>query len=202
MTADRVAGRSAQTLARAGHSSVVITGVGVAALAAGFVVLVWPSATLKVIAVVFGVFALLDGIFRLVSALTPDEQAAPWRVLPALQGVLSILVGIVFVRYPFQTLAVLTLVLGMFWVVSGLVQIVHGIAERGTGGRWRIAGGALALITGILVLAYTSASLLVLVWLLGIQLILTGVLLTAWAAQIHREEHPAVPRHRHSSAEA
>jgi len=192
-----------QSLARAASSSGAVMAIGVGTIAAGAVVLAWPEATLKVVAVVFGISAIVDGVVRLVSALTADETSAARRVLPVLAGVLSILVGIVFVRYPFPTLAALTLLLGMFWVVAGLVQIVHGLGVREAGGGWRVATGVLALVTGILVLAYTSASLVVLVWILGLQLVLAGALLFGWGVEVRREEHGSVfGRHAQRSAEA
>ncbi|MGI6876703.1 HdeD family acid-resistance protein [Amycolatopsis sp. 3B14] len=190
------------SLASAAGSSGAVMAIGVGTIAAGAVVLAWPEATLKVIAVVFGISAIVDGVVRLVSAVSAGDRSAAQRTLPVLAGVLSILVGIVFVRYPFPTLAALTLLLGMFWVVAGLVQIVHGLAERETGSAWRVASGALALVTGILVLAYTSASLVVLVWILGLQLVLGGALLFGWGLEVRREEHGTMPRHGHRSAEA
>jgi uncharacterized membrane protein HdeD (DUF308 family) len=119
----------AQTAARVTATATAIIGLGVVTAATGVVVLVWPEATLQVIAVVFGIFAVADGVLRLVSALVADDRSGGWRMLLVLQGVLSVLVGIVFLRHPFQTLAVLTLLLGMFWVVGGLLQVVHGLGS-------------------------------------------------------------------------
>ncbi|RSM60385.1 hypothetical protein DMH04_54120 [Kibdelosporangium aridum] len=171
----------AQTAARVTATATAIIGLGVVTAATGVVVLVWPEATLQVIAVVFGIFAVTDGVLRLVSALIADARSEGWRMLLALQGVLSVLVGIVVLRHPFQTLAVLTLLLGLFWVVGGLLQVVHGLGSPAMRGRaWSVGAGLISLAAGIVVLAYTSATLLVLVWLLGLQLLLGGALLVGW----------------------
>jgi uncharacterized membrane protein HdeD (DUF308 family) len=209
----------AQTAARVTATATAIIGLGVVTVATGVVVLVWPEATLQVIAVVFGIFAVADGVLRLVSALVADDRSGGWRMLLVLQGVLSVLVGIVFLRHPFQTLAVLTLLLGMFWVVGGLLQVVHGLGSPAMRGRaWSVGAGLVSLAAGIFVLAYTSATLLVLVWLLGLQLLLGGALLVGWGIIVmqrderdERDERAPVPpqqtsaygKHRtHRSAQA
>jgi uncharacterized membrane protein HdeD (DUF308 family) len=206
----------AQTAARVTATATAIIGLGVVTAATGVVVLVWPEATLQVIAVVFGIFAVIDGVLRLVSALVADARSEGWRMLLALQGVLSVLVGIVVLRHPFQTLAVLTLLLGLFWVVGGLLQVVHGLGSPAMRSRaWSVGAGLVSLAAGIVVLAYTSATLLVLVWLLGLQLLLGGALLVGWGIIVmqrdERDERAPVPpqqtsaygKHRtHRSAQA
>lgn len=189
-------------IAQAARSSAVVIALGAGTVAAGIVVLVWPEATLKVLAVVFGIFAIVDGVVRMVSALTGDARAAGPRVLPLLLGVLSIVVGVVFVRHPFPTLTALTLVLGTFWVLAGLIHLVQALGDRGPGRSWSIATGALALVSGVLVLAYTSATLVVLVWLLGAQLILGGALLVGWGVEVRKEEGGPSWRHARRSAQA
>jgi uncharacterized membrane protein HdeD (DUF308 family) len=184
----------AGTSALPGHASSWVLALGASTALAGVLVLVWPGATLKVIAVVFGIFLLVSGVFRLVSASRKDETGGVSRALVALVGVFSIVVGLLCLRNPFQTLAVLTLLLGLFWVISGGVEVVHALARRELTGRgWAIGMGGLTLAAGILVLVYPSATLLVLVWLVGLHLLLSGGIAIALGVHLHREERTVVP---------
>ena len=175
------------------RSSTGIVALGVVTVIAGVAVLAWPDATAKVIAVIFGIFALVNGVFQLVSAIASDgARGSGARVLLALAGVLSLLLGIVCLRHPFQTLAILTLLLGMFWVVSGVVGMVHALGSRGMPGRgFAVFAGAVSVIAGIVLLVYPTVSLIVLVWLLGLQLVVTGAIVVGWGIAARRDRAPA-----------
>ncbi|NKQ52326.1 HdeD family acid-resistance protein [Amycolatopsis sp. K13G38] len=162
--------------------------MGVLALIAGVAILVWPHATVKVIAVVFGIFALINGVYGLVSAIAGDERTSGTRVLLAFSGVLSLGVGILVLRHPFQTMTVLTVLLGLFWVIGGVIGLVHALASRSMPGRaWAAGAGAVTAIAGVVLLAYPSVSLTVLVWLLGLELLISGAGVVGWGVAARRE---------------
>ncbi|HVV14537.1 HdeD family acid-resistance protein [Amycolatopsis sp.] len=191
MTENAAGNRDTATMAaQLTQSSSVVIGFGAVTAAAGILVLVWPTATLGLIGIVFGVFALLNGVFQLMSAIATGEPAASRRVLLALLGVLSLIAGVLCLRHLVQTLAVLSLLLAIFWVVSGVLGIVHALASPpGHGRGWAFVAGLLSLAAGIVLLAYPSATLLVLVWLLGIELIVFGLVAVASGLQARRQEH-------------
>ncbi|HVW43370.1 MAG TPA: DUF308 domain-containing protein [Amycolatopsis sp.] len=195
MTSKRDPGDVAGAMAR---SSSGIIALGTVTVIAGIAVLAWPSATAKVIAVIFGIFALVSGVFQLASAIAADRPATGGgaRVLLAVSGVLSLLLGIVCLRHPFQTLEILTLLLGMFWVVTGVVGVVHALGSREMAGRgFAVFAGVVSVIAGIVLLAYPSVSLLVLVWLLGVELLLTGAVAVGWGIAARRDRSPSVRAH-------
>lgn len=181
-----------------------IIALGVVTAIAGVAIVAWPDATLKVIAVVFGVSALVTGVFRLVSAIAAGDRGGGSRVLLALLGVVSIVVGLLVLRHPFQTLAALALLFGLFCVISGAVELVHALGSPEMSGRgWAIGAGVVTLAAGIVLLTYTTASLLVLTWLLGAQLLLSGASLVGWGVSIRQSDRRAteaasahhMPRH-------
>lgn len=173
--ADRLAAQTGTQIAQVGRSRWWSVAFGAITLVAGILVLVWPAKSLLAIAVILGIWLLVAGVFRLVAALALDEAQGSSRVLIALLGVLAILVGILCLARPFQTVTALALLLGAFWVVGGVIEFFHGLAGRAPGRGWAIAGGLLSVLAGIVVLAYPGASLLVLVWLFGIWLIVLGI---------------------------
>ncbi|HJQ48879.1 MAG TPA: DUF308 domain-containing protein [Amycolatopsis sp.] len=197
-TNERDPGAMAGALAR---SSAGIISIGVIAVIAGIAVLAWPHATAKVIAIIFGIFALINGVFQLVSAIASDgPRGAGARVLLALAGVLSLLLGIVCLRHPFQTLAILTLLLGLFWVVSGVVGVVHAAGSPEMSGRgFAIFAGVITALAGIVLLVYPSVSLTVLVWLLGLQLLVSGAVVVGWGIAARHDSRTAA-QHFHPAA--
>src|SRR6478752_1580616 len=94
----------ADMIARLGRKWGWVLAYGIITLAAGVAVLVWPSETLLVIAVLFGIQLIVSGIFRFVAALAIDDLSGGTRVLLALLAVLSIIVGLWAVRHVSLTL--------------------------------------------------------------------------------------------------
>ncbi|MGH3502088.1 MAG: HdeD family acid-resistance protein, partial [Nocardioidaceae bacterium] len=149
---------------------------GVLTLLAGIAVLVWPGPTLVLVALIIGVQLVVAGVFQFVRAFTTHGLEGGTRVLLGVLAVLSFLAGIILLRHPFATVAVLALVLGLFWVVSGVIETFHGIAERHLPGRGLvITTGVLGVLAGIAVLAFPLGSLVALTWLFGAWLVVYGV---------------------------
>ncbi|MER5267760.1 DUF308 domain-containing protein [Actinosynnema sp. NPDC002837] len=147
----------------------------------GLAVLLWPGLTLLTAAVLFGVEMLVTGIFWLAASFTADETGRQ-RWLLAVAGLLALVAGILCLRAPFQTLAVLALLLGATWVVGGVAEIFHGFGRSG----WAVFSGAVTAIGGIVVLVWPVASLIALAWLLAIVLIVLGAMAIAGAVGADR----------------
>jgi uncharacterized membrane protein HdeD (DUF308 family) len=148
-------------------------------------VLAWPSETLLVIAVLFGVQLIISGIFRLVGALASDDLTGGTRVMLALLGVLSIIIGLWAVRHAVLTLVALIVFLGIFWVINGL--IVTALSHRGMPDRgWSVLMGVLSAIAGIIVLAYPGLTLVGLAVILGIWLLVFGIMEIVAAFRLRR----------------
>ena len=154
-----------------------VFGYGVLTLIAGVAVLAWPGETLLVIAVLFGIQLIVSGIFRFVAALASDDLTGGTRVLLALLGVLSIIIGLWAVRHAVLTLVALIVFLGIFWVINGLIEIFAALSHRDMPDRgWSVLMGVLSAIAGIIVLAYPGLTLVGLAVILGIWLLVFGIL--------------------------
>jgi uncharacterized membrane protein HdeD (DUF308 family) len=150
---------------------------GIITLLAGLLTVVWPDRTIVVIAVLFGIQLIVAGIFRFVAALAADEESGGTRVLLALLGVLSLIVGLYAVRHLQVTVAALALLLGIFWIVNGAVETFAALSHRGMPSRgWTIFMGLLSIVAGIVVLVYPGISLLTLALVLGFWLLLYGIM--------------------------
>jgi uncharacterized membrane protein HdeD (DUF308 family) len=179
--------RPADMLERLGRHWGWVLAYGIVTLAAGIAVLVWPHVTLLVVAVLFGVQLIVSGIFRFVAALASDDLTGGTRVLLALLGVLSVIVGLWAVRHVLLTLLALTVFLGIFWVVNGAIEIFTALSHRAMPERgWTVFMGILSVIAGIIVLAYPGLSLLTLGVILGIWLLVFGAMEIGVAFRIRR----------------
>ena len=160
---------------------------GILTVLAGVAVLAWPSETLLVIAVLFGVQLIISGIFRFVGALASDDLTGGTRVMLALLGVLSIIIGLWAVRHAVLTLVALIVFLGIFWVINGLIEIFTALSHRDMPDRgWSVLMGVLSAIAGIIVLAYPGLTLVGLAVILGIWLLVFGILEIIAAFRLRR----------------
>lgn len=154
--------------------------VGVASLVAGIILIARPSNSLAVLAVVVGIFLLLDGIVQLISSFGHDVEN---RALSAILGVLGVVVGIALVRHPFHGVAAIGLLLGIWLVAAGLVRLVRVLAI----GAHRLLGVLIALlevVVGIVIVSdphigYTALAILAGIWLVinGLGTIALGIVI-------------------------
>jgi uncharacterized membrane protein HdeD (DUF308 family) len=108
---------------------------------------------------------------------TEESGLAWWLVL--LEGIAAAIIGLFLLTAPGATLFVLIQVLGIFWLVGGLFRIVSIFLDTSLWG-WKLVGGVLGIIAGIVVLQHPVWSSVLVpaiyVIILGIQgLVLGGV---------------------------
>jgi uncharacterized membrane protein HdeD (DUF308 family) len=164
---------------------------GILTIAAGICALVWPAITLLAAAIVFGVQLIVAGIYRLVAAFSSAESTGT-RVMLALLGVLSLIIGLYAVRHVLLTIVALALLLGIFWVANGVIELFNAFSSRETTGRgWVVAMGVVSIVAGVLLLAIPGLSLVVMVFLIGAWLIFFGVMQTSVALQLRSATHAA-----------
>ena len=162
-----------------------ILGFGIATVLLGIITLAWPGRTLLVVAVLFGVQLIVMGVFRFVGAFAAEDVSGGSRVLLALLGVISLIIGLYAVRHAALTLLVLAVLLGIFWIISGVIELFTALSHREMRGRgWTLLMGILSVLAGIVVLAYPGISLLVLAIFLSIWLLIFGAMEIVLAFQL------------------
>ncbi|MFF3894148.1 HdeD family acid-resistance protein [Streptomyces sp. NPDC001812] len=192
-------GDPTHALARLGRSWTWLLGSAVTTLVPGVLVLVWPEATLHVLAVLLGLYLLVTGAFRFVAVFAREGHE---RLPGLLLAVLYVLTGVLCLRNPLQTIAALSLIVGVVWLVSGVLTLYTALATPDLPHRGVVLGTAvLAVVAGIVVLALPVESARALTRLLGLWLVLLGlaevVVAFAWRAALRRthsaEPYPPVP---------
>ncbi|MFF3707280.1 HdeD family acid-resistance protein [Streptomyces phaeochromogenes] len=179
----------AAVLAKLGRSWTWVLGSAIATLVPGILILVWPDGTLHVVAVLLGLYLLVTGAFRFVETFAREEHGE--RLPGLLLAVLYVLGGVLCLRNPLQTIAALSLIVGIVWVVSGILTLYTALAARDLPHRGFVLGIAvIGIVAGIVVLALPSESARALTRLLGLWLVLLGVaevaLALAWRAALRR----------------
>jgi uncharacterized membrane protein HdeD (DUF308 family) len=114
-------------------------------------------------AVAIGVLLLLGGAAEAVGAF----WCRGWSgfFLEPLSGVLSIVVGLMFLRAPVGALAALTLLVACFLMVGGFFKIVTAVSYRFAAWGWSLAGGIIDVILGVMIWQEWPASGL---WVIGL----------------------------------
>ncbi len=166
---------------------------GIISIAAGLIAIFWPGSALLAIAIIFGAYLVVSGIFRFVGAFAVPGESGWVRALMALLAVLSFIVGLYLLRHPVYTILIVALVLGLFWMVSGVIQLFAAIGHADMPSRgWRIASGVLSIVAGAIVFFWPSISLLVLAIVLGVWLVIYGVTEVAASLALRSEtrRHP------------
>jgi uncharacterized membrane protein HdeD (DUF308 family) len=160
---------------------------GLAALAFGLVALLYPGATLVTLVLFYGAFALLDGVFAVVSAVRGKEGMGP-RWWLALVGVLGIAAGVATYLWPGITALALLTVIGVWALLYGLSEIVGAIRLRKEiDNEWMLMiHGALAVLFGLMVLVRPGSGALALIWLIASFALVSGVLLIALAFRLRK----------------
>jgi uncharacterized membrane protein HdeD (DUF308 family) len=155
-----------------GQSRGLRVALGVVTVVAGALILAWPGGTLLAVAVLLGIQLIVAGIVRAVTAFTFDADSVAGRILFLLLGVLLVVVGILCLRAPLRTIAILVLLFGLSTIVSGALEFFHGVTG---GGGWAIASGIVSILIGIIVLSYPVSSVSTMVWLFGLSLLVVGL---------------------------
>lgn len=156
--------------------------VGALSVAAGVIVLAKPHISLATLAVVFGIFLLIDGVFEFSWALVRRGED---RALLALVGVVSAVVGVVLIRHPTKAVAVIALFLGLWLIVLGLIRLVRASDQTDHRG-WATFSGLVEIVGGIVIVSSPHIGVATLALLVGIVFIVRGLALCVVAWALHR----------------
>ena len=104
--------------------------VGLASLGAGIVTLLWPGVTALALLWVLAVWAIVRGIFEILAAFhLRKELSNEWLLI--LNGVLTVLFGLVLIFAPVAGILAALWMLGTFAIIAGIVMIVLGFRLKG-----------------------------------------------------------------------
>ena len=149
---------------------------GMAAVAFGVLAFFWPGMTLLVLTLLWGVYALSDGILALWAAIAAKDGDTGTRWWLAFVGVAGILAGFAAFFYPNMTATVLLYMIGAWAIVVGVLQIWGAIELRKIiDNEWLLVlNGVVCVAFGFVMYARLDAGALATAWIIGWFAILAG----------------------------
>jgi uncharacterized membrane protein HdeD (DUF308 family) len=166
---------------------------GICAILFGVLTFIWPGVSLLTLILLYGAFALADGIFSIAAAITGNTPTPRWWL--AVVGLLGIAAGTMTFLWPGLTAIVLQVFIAGWAVAIGVFQIIGAIQLRKEiRDEWLlIAGGAVSIVFGVILLAQPGVGALALLYVIGSYAVLYGVLLVSFSLRLRKHSHPARP---------
>ncbi|HMD82141.1 MAG TPA: HdeD family acid-resistance protein [Anaerolineales bacterium] len=149
---------------------------GLAAVIFGILAYIWPDITFTVLVLLFGAYALWDGVFALIGAFRTQGER---RWMLVLEGLVGIAAGLVTFFWPgAATLAILTII-AAWAIITGIFEIIAAIRLREEiEGEWfLLLSGLLSVLFGIALAIWPAAGLVAVTWMIGAYAIIFGILL-------------------------
>lgn len=159
---------------------------GLFAVIFGVLALVWPGTTIQVLVLLFGAYALADGIFAVtIGVLSSGTFKRWWAIL--LEGLTGILIGLMTFFWPNITGLALLFFIATWAIVTGVFEIVAAInLRRIVKGEWRmVLSGILSILFGTLLFVFPGTGAVSVVWLIGGYAIFFGISLMAVGFKLH-----------------
>jgi uncharacterized membrane protein HdeD (DUF308 family) len=152
-----------------------LVALAVIGLILGIIGFVLPTVALIAIAILFGIYLVASGIFRINSALLVPGLPAGIRWLTGLIGVLIVAAGVVALSHPFTALVYLAIIIGIGWLAEGIADIMSAV-QGGTRPRWLgFVSGALSIVGGIVMFTLPGFGYSVFLFVGSIVLIVVSV---------------------------
>ena len=163
---------------------------GLMAIAFGVLSWVQPGISLAALVMLFGVYALIDGVAGVWASMAGHNDDGHWWVL-LLWGVVGVGVGTLTLSAPGLTALALLFYIALWAVATGVLQIVAAVRLRKEiEGEWMLGLGGLASVAfGVVLMARPMAGAVALLWIIATYAIFFGLLLVVLAFKARRFGH-------------
>lgn len=160
---------------------------GVVGILFGAVAIFYPASTLAVLVILFGAFALVDGLFAVFAAIANRREEPRWTSL-LLSGIIGIIIGVVTFFWPGITALALLFLIAAWAIIIGIGEIVAAIRLRKViREEWLLLiAGVLSVLFGVVFLLFPGVGALAVVLWIGVWAIVVGVLRIAAGFRLRR----------------
>ena len=160
---------------------------GLLAIAFGVLTWVQPGISLAALVLLFGVYAIADGVLGVWTAFSGRKDNAHWWVI-LLWGLVSVAIGVFTFVAPGVTAMALLYYIAIWAIIIGVLQIVAAIRLRAEiQGEWLLGlAGLAALAFGVFLFVRPGAGALTVLWFIASYAVLAGVLLVFLAFRMRR----------------
>jgi uncharacterized membrane protein HdeD (DUF308 family) len=139
----------------------------------------------RILMLLFGCYALVDGICMLIAAMGPRRHN---RWLLALEGIVGMGLGIVVLRAPVASAVVLLYYMSIWAVALGFLRIVEAVLLRKeiSGEMWLALSGVVAILFAVTLMVLHRMSAVALIWLIAGYALVTGIFEVLLGVELRR----------------
>jgi uncharacterized membrane protein HdeD (DUF308 family) len=157
-----------------------------AMIAVGVMLLVWPHASLTVVAILIGAALVASGLVRLFEGFTASGRGAGARFGYVVIGLLAVIAGLYCIRHHGLSLFIVAFVTGVYFVLHGItdlgVAFNPGAPSRGLRG----VLGIFSVCAGIIMIVWPALTVVLLLLIVASWLLLYGIALGVLAFGVRR----------------
>ena len=162
---------------------------GVAGVLFGVLAFMWPAITLVALVLVFGGYALVDGLLALAAATRQEAREHAWTL--AVEGLLGVGVGLAAFLATGMTALFLANLIAFWAIFTGVLELILAVRlRRVIPGELLLAfSGAVSILLGFVILTRPGASAFVIVVLLGSYAFCFGAAMLILALRLRKLAH-------------
>lgn len=112
--------------AEPGFEKTLLLGSGLISLIMGLLAIMSPFVATVAIAYLIAIWLVVNGLITIAYAVSVTWEKH--RILTGISGIVSLLLGLYLFIFPVEGTAFLTLVVGIFFIISGIVSLIIGVA--------------------------------------------------------------------------
>jgi uncharacterized membrane protein HdeD (DUF308 family) len=163
---------------------------GLAGILLGMLAFAWPEITITALVTVFGLYAIIDGLFAIVAALRGIRERDRW-VWMLVEGIASVIAGITALAMPLLGALVLTWIVALWAIVTGALEMAAAVRLRKIiQHEWMLMlAGMLSLALGFVIALQPGLGLTVIVTYVGAYALVAGAVTLVLAFRIRKWAH-------------
>lgn len=164
---------------------------GIAAVIFGVLAFLWPGITWITIAIFFGAYALVDGIFAIVATFRAAQAHQRWWPF-LIEGIVGILIAAITFYDIRITITALYLTIAAWAFLTGIFELVAAVQLRKLIANeiWLIVGGIASIAFGVLMLMYPLLAAIVIIYIIAGYAIVFGFIMIGFAFRLRAHATP------------
>jgi uncharacterized membrane protein HdeD (DUF308 family) len=164
---------------------------GVLAILFGLTAIFWPGLTFLVLILMFGIYAMADGVFAMLTGVVSSKYSPRWWVF-LLEGVISFAAGLIAIVRPGLAAFALIAVIAAWAILTGILEIAAAIRlRREITNEWMLAfAGFVSIVLGVLLFFQPAAGGLVITLMIGAYALIFGIVLVILGLRLRKWDIP------------
>lgn len=104
---------------------------GIVGILIGFTIFIWPAITSLILLYAIATWAIFSGVIQIITYIKL-QRIFEQEILLLVGGLLSIVIGLIFFRFPIGGIVTITWIIGLYAVIFGILSIISAFKARNT----------------------------------------------------------------------